>query len=113
MLDALFDKINDNIDEFDLLCNVAFDKEVIQKTDRVENVKNSEQLNSYTEDQRNVIDELLNTYQNKGVTELENIRLLEVKNFNKFGGLVPIVNMFGGKEKYLNMIRNIKKLLYS
>lgn len=113
MLDALFDKINDNIDEFDLLCNVAFDKEVIQKTDRVENVKNSEQLNSYTKDQRNVIDELLNTYQNKGVTELENIRLLEVKNFNKFGGLVPIVNMFGGKEKYLNMIRNIKKLLYS
>lgn len=113
MLDALFDKINDNIDEFDLLCNVAFDKEVIQKTDRVENVKNSEQLNSYTEDQRNVIDELLNTYQNKGVTELENIRLLEVKNFNKFGGLVPIVNMFGGKEKYLNMIRNIKKILYS
>ena len=39
--------------------------------------------------------------------------LLEVKNFNKFGGLVPIVNLFGGKEKYLNMINNVKRLLYS
>ena len=38
------------------------------------------------------------------VVELENIRILEVKNFNKFGGLVPIVNLFGGKDKYLKVV---------
>ena len=113
MVDALFDRINDNIDVFDLLSNVAFDKEVIPKEERIEKVKNSDRLNEYNDNQKNVIDEILNVYQNKGVIELENIRLLEVKNFNKFGGLVPIVNLFGGKEKYLNMIREIKNLLYS
>lgn len=113
MVDALFDKVNDNVDIFDLLSNVAFDKEVIPKEERVEKVKESEEINQYTESQKNVIDEILNVYQNKGVLELENIRLLEVKNFNKFGGLVPIVNLFGGKEKYLNMINNVKRLLYS
>ena len=64
-------------------------------------------------DKKIVINEILNVYQNKSVLELENIRMLEVKNFNKFGGLVPIVNLFGGKDKYLNMIRKIKELLYS
>ena len=113
MVDALFDKVNDNVDIFDLLSNVAFDKEVVPKEERVEKVKESEEISQYTESQKNVIDEILNVYQNKGVLELENIRLLEVKNFNKFGGLVPIVNLFGGKEKYLNMINNVKRLLYS
>lgn len=113
MVDALFDKVNDNVDIFDLLSNVAFDKEVVPKEERVEKVKESKEISQYTESQKNVIDEILNVYQNKGVLELENIRLLEVKNFNKFGGLVPIVNLFGGKEKYLNMINNVKRLLYS
>ncbi|MBR3229825.1 MAG: restriction endonuclease, partial [Bacilli bacterium] len=113
MVDALFDKVNDNIDIFDLLSNVAFDKEVVPKEERVEKVRESEEINQYNESQKNVIDELLNVYQNKGVLELENIRLLEVKNFNKFGGLVPIVNLFGGKEKYLKMVSKVKRLLYS
>ncbi len=113
MVEAIFDKVNDNIDVFDLLSNVAFDMEVIPKVDRVEKVKNSVELNKYSDSQKNVINEILNVYQNKSVLELENIRMLEVKNFNKFGGLVPIVNLFGGKDKYLNMIRKIKELLYS
>lgn len=113
MIDALEEKANDNIDEFDLLCNVAFGKEVISKEDRVEKVKEDEIINKYSEEQRNVINELLNTYQNKGVIELENIRLLEINSFSKFGGLVPIVNLFGGKEKYINMIKQLKNVLYS
>ena len=113
MVDALFDKINDNIDVFDLLSNVAYDKEVVTKEDRVEKVKNSEKIKDYNDSQRNVIDEILNVYQNKGVIELENIRLLEIKNFNKYGGLVPIVNLFGGKDRYLSMIKDVKNLLYS
>lgn len=113
MVEAIFDKVNDNIDVFDLLSNVAFDMEVIPKVDRVEKVKNSVELKEYSDNQKNVINEILNVYQNKSVLELENIRMLEVKNFNKFGGLVPIVNLFGGKDKYLNMIKKIKELLYS
>lgn len=113
MVEAIFDKVNDNIDVFDLLSNVAFDMEVIPKVDRVEKVKNSVELNEYSDSQKDVINEILNVYQNKSVLELENIRMLEVKNFNKFGGLVPIVNLFGGKDKYLNMTKKIKKILYS
>lgn len=113
MIDALEQKAEDNIDEFDLLCNVAFDKEVVPKEERIEQVKNSELINQYDDIQKQVIDELLNTYESKGVIELENIKLLEIKNFNKFGGLIPIINLFGGKEKYINMVKCLKQKLYS
>ena len=113
MIDALYDKANDNIDIFDILSNMAYGEKVISKDDRIEKVKNSDFINNYNECQKSVIDELLNTYKNHDVIELENIRILEVKNFNKFGGLVPIVNLFGGKDKYLNVISNIKNALYS
>ena len=113
MIDALYDKANDNIDIFDILSNMAYGVEVVSKEDRIEKVKNSNLINEYNDSQKSVIDELLETYKNQDVLELENIRTLEVKNFNKFGGLVPIVNLFGGKDKYLNVISNIEKALYS
>ena len=113
MIDALYDKANDNIDIFDILSNMAYGTEVVSKEDRNEKVKNSDFINEYNDSQKSVIDELLETYKNQDVLELENIRTLEVKNFNKFGGLVPIVNLFGGKDKYLNVISNIEKALYS
>ena len=113
MIDAIYEKANDNIDIFDILANMTYGKEVMSKDERIEKVQNSDFLKNYNDSQKSVIDELLNTYKNKDVIELENIKLLEVKNFNKFGGLVPIINLFGGKNKYLNVISNIERALYS
>ena len=113
MIDAIYEKANDNIDIFDILANMTYGKEVMSKDERIEKVQNSDFLKNYNDSQKSVIDELLNTYKNKDVIELENIKLLEVNNFNKFGGLVPIINLFGGKNKYLNVISNIERALYS
>lgn len=114
MVDAVFDKVNDNnIDIFDILSNMAYDEEAITKETRIEKVKESSLANEYNDKQINVIDELLNVYKSKNIIELENIKLLEIKNFNKFGGLVPIINLFGGKDKYLGMVSKVEKLLYS
>lgn len=114
MVEAVLDKVNDNnIDIFDILSNVAYDEEVITKEQRVKKVINSDILNDYTERQVSVIDKLLEVYKNKSVMEIENIQLLNVKEFNKFGGLVPIITLFGGKDKYLSAVKKIKELLYS
>lgn len=114
MVDALLDQLNDtNVDEFDLLSNVAYDTDFVSKEDRIQKVIESEEMNAYTDKQKEVVEELLNTYRNNGVTELENIKTLNVKNFNKFGGLVQIVNnVFGGKEKYNSMINMLETKLY-
>lgn len=114
MVDALLEQLNDtNVDEFDLLSNVAYDTDFVSKEDRIQKVIESEEINTYTEKQKEVLEELLNTYRSNGVTELENIKTLNVKNFNKFGGLVQIVNnIFGGKEKYNSMINMVETKLY-
>lgn len=114
MVDAVFNKVNDNnIDIFDILSNMAYDEKALTKEDRIEKVEESSLLNEYNDKQKNVIEELLNVYKSKNIIELENIKLLEIKNFNKFGGLVPIINLFGGKDKYLGMISKLENLLYS
>ena len=114
MVDAIFDKVNDsNVDIFDILSNMAYDEEVLMKDDRIKKVERSSIFDEYTSSQVSVIEELLNVYRNKNVMELEDIRVLEIRCFNKFGGLVPIINLFGGKDKYLEMISKIKELLYS
>jgi type I restriction enzyme R subunit len=115
MIDALIEQVNDNnVDEFDLLNSIGFDSDVVSKEDRIKNVENSEELNNYNDMQKEVIEELLNTYRNNGVTELEKIKTLNIKNFNKFGGLVKIVNnIFGGKDKYIQMIKKLENKLYS
>lgn len=114
MVDAVFNKVNDNnVDIFDILSNMAYDEKALTKEDRIEKVEESSILNEYNDKQKNVIDELLKVYKSKNIIELENIKLLEIKNFNKFGGLVPIINLFGGKDKYLGMISKLENLLYS
>ena len=114
MVDGIIERINDNnVDIFDILCNIVYDKEVIPKFERVAKAKENVEIKDYNISQMAVIDELLDVYKNKDVTEIENLKLLEVKNFNKFGGVVPIINLFGGKEKYLKMIKELKDSLYS
>ena len=79
----------------------------------IANIDKSNDLHKYSSNQLDVINELLKIYETKNIIELENIHILEVKNFKKFGGIVPIVTMFGGKSKYNEAIGLIKKLLYS
>lgn len=112
MIDALYEKINDNIDELDLLLNVAFSKEVTTKDDRIRKVTTSDFFERFNNEQKEVILEILDIYKEKDIIELENIKLLDIKRFNKFGGLVPIIKLFNGKNEYLNMIKQLKEELY-
>lgn len=112
MLDALYEKINDNIDELDLILNVGFGTEVKPKRDRIIKVKQSEMYNTQKEMIKDIIDELMNVYENKGITEIENVRVFDTNRFKKFGGLVPIITTLGGKQKFLEILNSIEKELY-
>ena len=100
------------IDEFDLLSNVGYGKEVLSKKERTKKGLESVLKLGYSETQIEIIEEIFNIYERKGITELENIKLLDGKEFRKFGGLIPVINTFEGKEKYLKLIKNIKQGLY-
>lgn len=115
MVEALIEEAEDtNVDIFDLLSNITYGKEIIGKNDRIEQIyKKKEFFEKFSENQEAVIKELLNVYQNKDVVEIEKIDVLKLNNFDKFGGIVPVVRLFGGKENYKLMVKELKNLLYS
>ena len=114
MVEALIEEAEDtNVDIFDLLANITYGKEIIGKKERIENVySNKEFFEKFNEAQEDVIKELLNVYQNKDVIEIEKIDVLKLSNFYKFGGIVPVVKLFGGRDNYKEMIKGLKSLLY-
>lgn len=115
MVEALIEEAEDtNVDIFDLLSNITYGNEIVGKKDRIEQVYNQKEfLEKFNSDQEAVIKELLNVYKNKDVTEIEKIDVLKLNNFDKFGGIVPVIRLFGGKDNYKVMIKELKNLLYN
>lgn len=112
-VDEIEDEVNDNnYDIFDILWNMAYHKLAIDKWKRIQNVLDSEVYKDTSDTQKQIIDTLLNTYRDKDVTELENLSVLNIKSFQEFGWLIPILKQFGWKDWYLETIQTIKNLLY-
>ena len=55
---------------------------------------------------------LLDRYMNAGIYEIEELGILKNAPFNRFGSMAKIVSSFGGKEKYLQAVRQLEELLY-
>ena len=115
MVEALIEEAEDtNVDIFDLLSNITYGKDIIGKKDRIEKVKSKEEfMNRFNETQKEIIKEMLNIYKNKDISEIEKIDVLKLNNFDRFGGIVPIVKLFGGKENYKNVIKELESIIYS
>ena len=83
--EAAGEKISDEMDDFDLICHIAFDKKPLTRSERANNVKKRDYLNKYEGVARQVLEALLDKYASSGITELEDLRILENEPFRKFG----------------------------
>lgn len=111
--DELENEIGRNLDPFDLICHIAYGKKPLTRQERVDNVKKRDYFTKYEGKAREVIDALLEKYADTGITSIDDIGDLQVSPFNNFGTPVEIVNdIFGGREKYLEVIKNIQNSLY-
>ena len=111
-LDELRDKVGKDFDEFDLICHVAFDANPLTKQERVNNVKKRNYFTKYGEQAKKVIDILLEKYRTRGVVDIEDINILRLEEFKTVASPQRIVQMFGGKNAYLEVISDLKKQLY-
>lgn len=114
MVEALVEEAEDtNVDIFDLLSSITYGKEIIGKKERIERVmQNQIFMNNYSKEQREIIKEIALIYRNKDVEEIERIDVLRLNNFDRFGGMVPVVKLFGGKDNYKKMIRELENVIY-
>lgn len=103
---------NDEMDDFDLICHIAFDKEPLTRAERANNVKKRDYLNKYEGIARQVLEGLLDKYSSEGITDIENIRILENDPFRRIASTKKIVNEFGGRDGFLNAVQDLQKEIY-
>jgi len=112
LVEALYNAVNKEVDLFDLICHVAYDQPPMTRKERANNVKKRNYFTRYGEQAKNVLENLLDKYADEGISNMESLEVLKVKPFTDFGSPVEIIEIFGGKQKYLSAIFDIEKELY-
>ena len=115
LLDALREEIgNPDIDDFDLICHIAYDKKPLTRHERANNVKKRGYLYKYSDMAQKVLEGLLDKYSSdKNIDDLTDTKVLELKPFDKFGNPLKIVKAFGGKKKYIEAVKELEKEIYA
>lgn len=101
-----------DVDDFDFICHVAFDKKPLTRRERANNVKKRDFLSKYSGAAREVLEALLEKYMNTGIYEIEKTEILQIDPFKKFGKPSKIAAYFGGKAGYLRAVKELEEELY-
>lgn len=101
-----------DVDDFDFICHVAFDKKPLTRKERAENVKKRDFLNKYSGAAREVLEALLDKYMNTGIYEIEKPEILKLDPFMRMGKPQKIASYFGGKDGYLKAVKELENAIY-
>lgn len=112
-LEALAEEVGLAYDPFDLVCHVAYDQPPLTRKERAANVRKRNYFSKYGEQARAVLNALLDKYADEGLEPVESVDVLKVQPFNRLGTPVELVRSFGGREKYLQAVRELEKELYA
>lgn len=102
----------DDVDDFDFICHIAFDQKPLTRRERAEKVKKRNVFAKYGADARAVLEALLEKYTSDGIYEIEDLDILKLDPFVKFGRPSKIAQLFGGREGYLRAVRELENEIY-
>lgn len=116
-----FDELADrtglsSADPFDLLVHLAWNTPVVSRRDRVRRVHTESAgfFESFAEQARSVLEDLLEKYAEHGITQLDDLRVLEVPPIpERHGTVLEIAKKFGGRDRLHEAIASLEELLYS
>lgn len=113
LLEALREEVGKDIDDFDLILHVAFDKKPLTRAERANNVKKRGYLHKYSEVAQKVLDGLLEKYSDAEIVDLTDTKVLDLKPFTEIGTPIKLVKEFGSKQKYIEAVKELEELLYA
>ena len=102
-----------DVDDFDFICHVAFDKKPLTRKERANNVKKRDFLSKYSGVAKDVLEALLDKYMNTGIYEIEKTEILKLDPFQKLGKPAKIAGYFGGKAGYLQAVKELEEAIYA
>lgn len=102
------------LDPFDIICHIAFDRPPLTRKERANNVKKRDYFSKYGDQAREVLELLLQKYADSGIESIEDIGVLRVDPLSRLGSPLEILARFWGKkENYIQAIKELEEVLYS
>ncbi len=101
-----------DVDDFDFICHVAYDKKPLTRRERANNVKKRDFLSKYSGVAREVLEALLDKYMNVGIYEIGKTEILKLDPFLKYGKPAKISSFFSGKAGYIKAVQELEDAIY-
>jgi len=113
LLEALREEVGRDIDDFDLICHVAFDTPPLTRKERADNVRKRNYFSKYGEKAQLILQKLLEKYEVEGITSIERGSILSISPLDEIGSPVELVNAFGKKKDFENAVKELESVLYN
>ena len=111
-LEPLADEVNPDLDPFDLICHVAYGRPPLTRRERAENVRKRDVFAKYGPQARAVLDALLQKYQDEGVVDLGDPRILQIPPIDSIGTPVELIRQFGSRAGFEKAVHELQDALY-
>jgi type I restriction enzyme R subunit len=111
-LDALAQDLGLDLDPFDLICHVAYDQPSLTRRQRADKVRRNDVFTKYGPQARAVLEALLQKYQDEGVTDLGDPRILQITPFDSMGTPLQLIKQFGGRGDFERAVHELQSALY-
>jgi type I restriction enzyme R subunit len=111
-LDPLAEEVGKDLDPFDLICHVAFDQPALTRRERAENVRKRNVFTKYGPQARAVLEALLQKYQDQGVIDLGDPRILQIPPLDTMGTPVQLIKEFGTRTDFMFAVQELQSALY-
>lgn len=102
----------DDLDDFDLICHIAYNVPAMTRKERAQAVRDSGYLNQFSEAAQAVLSALLDKYATAQIRDLDDMGILQLEEFKMIGSVANIVKIFGGKDNYLRAAQALENELY-
>ena len=111
-LDPLMDEVGKDLDPFDLICHIAFDRPPLTRRERADNVRKRDIFTKYGPQARAVLDALLAKYQDEGVLNLDDPKVLQIPPFAQMGTPMQLIRQFGTRADFDQAVHRLQDAIY-
>jgi type I restriction enzyme R subunit len=111
-LEPLAEEVGGDLDPFDLICYVAYGRPPLTRKERAERVRTRDVFAKYGLQARAVLNALLQKYQDEGVVDLGNPRILQIPPIDKIGTPVELIRQFGSRSGFELAVHELQNAIY-
>jgi len=119
-LDKMQEDVGLDLDPFDLICHVAFDRKALTRGERANNARSKPgYFDKYGEAARKVLDALVEKFADDGYATFDKVlddgqlvNFLSAPPFSEMGRPLEVVSAFGGKNQFREAIHELQEVIY-